>query len=102
MECTYYSKCGTILTFKKVIGNTLLDACDKDSDDSAILLMRVSKLIRKEIFQKEYRFNGSLIDEKHSNLPVLLQTLITMILGDSDVKQCTLSSAISRAASSIT
>ncbi len=47
------SKSGTILTLKNDIGNTLLDACNKDSDDTAILLMRVSKMIRKEMFQQE-------------------------------------------------
>ena len=43
-------KSDTLLVFKKDIGDTLLDACNFDSDDEAIMLMRVAKLVRKEIF----------------------------------------------------
>lgn len=65
----------------------MLDSCNKDSDDAAILLMRVAKLIRKEIFQHEYSLKGSLTDEQYDNLPDLLETLIKMILDDSTIKQ---------------
>lgn len=96
------SKCGTLLSLKKDIGNTLLDACNIDSDNEAILLMRVAKLIRKEMFQHEYIFNGSLTDEQYDNMPDLLETLIKMILGDSTNEQPDCADALSRAASSIT
>ena len=96
------SKCGTLLSLKKDIGSTLLDACNNDSDETAILFMRVAKLIRKEIFQQEYSFNGKLTDEQYEHLPELLETLIKMILGDSSIKQPDCMSATSRAGSSIT
>ena len=49
--------------------------------------MRVAKLIRKEMFEHEFSFNGLLTDELYDNLPDLLETLINMILDNSNIKQ---------------
>ena len=64
--------------------------------------MRVAKLIRKEMFEHEFSFNGLLTDERYDNLPDLLETLIKMILDNSNMKQPDCVNAISKAASSIT
>ena len=96
------SKAGTLLLLKQDTGNTLLDAINMQSDDAAILLMRVSKLIRKEMFEYEYSFKNSLTDEHYERLPVYLETLVKMILGDPTIKSPDCASAVSRAASSIT
>ena len=54
---SHNSKSGTILAFKKDVGDALLDACSFDPDDEAIMLMRVAKLVREEIFETKYHFN---------------------------------------------
>ncbi len=43
------SKSGTLLSFKEDVGDALLEACHTDSDDEAIMLMRVAKRLRKEM-----------------------------------------------------
>ena len=52
-----------ILSFRKDVGDALLDACNFDSDFEAMMLMRGAKLARKEIFETNYHFSGSLCDE---------------------------------------
>lgn len=94
-------KYGTVLSFKGDVGNALLDACNLDTDDQAVMLMRVGKLVRKEMFEKTYHFNGSLCDEQYDNLPPSLCALVGMILGGSNVGQCIDDNDVSTAASSI-
>ena len=53
-----------VLSFRKDVGDALLDACSFDSDDVAMMLMRVAKLVCKEIFETNYHFSGSLCDEQ--------------------------------------
>ena len=77
----HHSKAGTVLTFKKDIGDALLDACYSDQDEEAVMLMRVAKLIRKDIFEMKYRFDGSLADAQYDDLPTSLFALVRMILG---------------------
>ena len=36
-----------VLSFRKDVGDALLDACNFDFDDEAMKLMRVAKLVRK-------------------------------------------------------
>ena len=95
------SNSGTVLSYKKDVGDALLDACNVDSDDEAVMLMRVAKLVRKEVLEKKYHFNRSLCDEQYDNLPTSLQALVGMILGGPDAKQRIDSYEISTAASSI-
>ena len=40
-----------VLPFRKDVGDALLDACSLYSDDEAMMLMRVAKLVCKEIFE---------------------------------------------------
>ena len=39
-----------VLSFRKDVGDAILDACSFNSDDEAMMLMRVAKLVCKEIF----------------------------------------------------
>ena len=95
------SNSGTVLSYKKDVGDALLDACNVDSDDEAVMLMRVAKLVRKEVLEKQYHFNRSLCDEQYDTLPTSLQALVGMILGRPDATQRIDSYEISTAASSI-
>ena len=40
-----------VLSFRKDVGDALLDACSFDFDDEAVMLFRVAKLVRKVIFE---------------------------------------------------
>ena len=57
-----------------------MSACHIAPEDEAITLMRAAKLIRKEILQAKYHFNGSLCDEQNDHIPASLNALIEMIL----------------------
>ena len=64
--------------------------------------MRVAKLIRKEVLEKKYHFNGSLRDKQYDDLPVSLSALVGMILGGSNAGQRIDDNEVSTAASFIT
>ena len=55
-----------VLSFRKDVGDALLDACNFDFDDEAMKLMRVAKLVRKLIFETNYHFSGSLCDDEYN------------------------------------
>jgi len=93
---------GTVFSFKDDVGDSLLDACHFDPDNEAVMLMRVAKLIRKEVLEKKYHFNGSLCDKQYDDLPVSLAALVGMILGGSNVGQSIDDNEVSTATSSIT
>ena len=55
-----------VLSFRKDVGDALLDACNFDFDDEAMKLMRVAKSVRKVIFETNYHFSGSLCDDQYN------------------------------------
>ena len=55
-----------LLSFRKDVDDALLDACNFDSDDEAMMLMRGAKLVRKEIFEVNYHFSCSLTDGQYN------------------------------------
>ena len=55
-----------VLSFRKDVGDALLDACNFDFDDEAMKLMRVAKLVREVIFKTNYHFSGSLCDDQYN------------------------------------
>ena len=77
------------MSFKEDIGDTLLEAAKRNQDVDAVVLMRAAEIIRKEIFQREYRFNGSLLDEQYENHSTSLKELIQMILGGTNIEKQT-------------
>ena len=68
-----------VLSFRKDVRDALLDACSFDSDGEAMMLMRVAKLVCKEIFETNYHFSGSLCDEQYNCLPTSLAALVRVI-----------------------
>ena len=65
------------MSFKEDIGDTLLEATNRNQDDDAVVLMRAAEIIiQNEIFQLEYRFNGSLLDEQYDNHSTSLLALV--------------------------
>ena len=87
-----------VLSFRKYVGDALLDACNFDFDDEGVMLMRVAKLVRKEIFETNYHFSGSVCDDQYNCLPTSLAALV--ILCDSNAKQIIYDLEISPAATS--
>ena len=61
-------------------------------------LIRVAKLVRKDIFKTNYHFSGSLCDEQYNRLPTSLAALVRIFLCDSNTKQIIYDLEISRAA----
>jgi len=83
------SKYEVIMSFKENIGDTLLEATKRNQDDDAVVLMRAAEIIRNEIFQMEYRFKGSLLDEQYDNKSTSLLALVQMILGGTNIEKQT-------------
>lgn len=80
-----------------------MQATKKDHDSDAVVLMRAAGIIRKEIFQTQYRFKGSLLDEQYDNNPSSLIALVQMILGGTNIENQTENNKdVKRAALSIT
>ncbi len=48
--------------------------------------MRAAQIVRKDILQTQYKFNGSLTDKQYSKQPASLITLVQMILGGTNIK----------------
>ena len=78
-----------VLTFKEDVGTALLLACQNDDDGDAIVLMRAANIVRKDILQMNYHFNGSLDDDQYDILPQSLIALVQMILGGSNMQKQT-------------
>ena len=54
-----------ILPFKYDVGETLLDVKARDQESDVVVLIRAANIVRKGIFQKQYKFTGSLTDEHY-------------------------------------
>ncbi len=66
-----------VLTFKEDVGTALLLACQNDDDGDAIVLMRAANIVRKDILQMNYHFNGSLDDDQYDILPPVIDCSCT-------------------------
>ncbi len=67
-----------ILSFNKGIGKELNNAQNKEDDGE--ILLKAAKIIRDDMFDKNYEFSGSLDDAQYDQLPRSLITLLEMIL----------------------
>ena len=73
-----------LLTFD--VGTAIKTACDHDSD--AMLLARAAQLVRKEMFDKIFHFDGSFKPEcQQKSVPTSLLSLVNMILKGPNIKQ---------------
>jgi hypothetical protein len=70
-----------MLMFNSDIGEAIKIACSNNDDDDAIHLVRAAQILRKDIFTKEYTFDGSLKPgcEKDA-VPESVLALVRMIL----------------------
>ena len=75
----------TLLSFEKNIEPALMMVCSHDSD--AMHLMRAAKVVRKEIFDSGFVFDGTFrANCQEEAVPPFLLALINMILGEEDIK----------------
>jgi hypothetical protein len=91
-----------ILSFKESTGD-LLKSSQRNPDSDAVILMRAAQIVRKEILDTQYKFQGSLLDEKYDDLPSSLVALIQMILAGTNIEsQTETGKDVNAATSSIT
>ena len=70
-----------LLIFSKDIGSTIQHAITGDMDDDAVILAKAAKIVRKEMFSKEYEFTGSFEENCERNaVSKSLLALTRMIL----------------------
>ena len=70
-----------LLMFSKDIGSTIQHAITGDMDDDAVILAKAAKIVRKEMFSKEYKFTGSFEENCERNaVSKSLLALTRMIL----------------------
>jgi len=71
-----------VLMFNSDIGEAIKIACfNNDDDDDAIHLVRAAQILRKDIFAKEYAFDGSMKPGCENDVvPESVRALVRMIL----------------------
>uniref|UniRef100_UPI00358E6AEF uncharacterized protein n=1 Tax=Myxine glutinosa TaxID=7769 RepID=UPI00358E6AEF len=81
----------TLLSFEKDIGPALMMTCYHDTHDSdAMHLMRAAQVVRKEIFDSSFSFDGSFqANCKQEAVPPSLLALVNMILDGANIKHQT-------------
>ena len=79
-----------VLAFDDDIGAALRKAQDHDCDHDAMHLARAAKVVRKEMFQQKFTFNGSFLQGTQQNIiPKSLLALVNMILEGPNIKHQT-------------
>ena len=76
-----------ILTFKEEIGSAIYTACKQDYEEDGICLSSAAKIVRKQIFQHDRANEKGLLAKgcKEASVPRSLVTLISRIIGGSDI-----------------
>ena len=75
-----------LLAFDTDLGDALKKACDSDSDAEAIFLAKAAQIVRKDIFNEKYSFDGTL---DNSFVPESLLALVTMIMEGPNIQHQT-------------
>lgn len=75
-----------MLAFDTDVGDALRKACDSDSDEEAIILAKAAQIVRKDIFNEKYSFDGTL---DNSCVPESLLALVTMIMEGPNIQHQT-------------
>ena len=77
-----------LLSFEKDIGPALRKACDHDND--AMHLVRAAQVVRREMFNTKFNFDGSFQPEcQREAVPTSLLALVNMILDGANIKHQT-------------
>ena len=66
-----------------------MEEIKKDHDSDAVVLMRAAEIIPQEIFQTQYRFKGSFLNEQYDSNPTSLLALVQMTLGGTNIENQT-------------
>ena len=75
-----------ILTFDEDVGSALTKACN--NDDDGLHLARAAQIVRKDMFERKYSFDGSFKPSCETDLiPSSLMALVKMILDGPSIKQ---------------
>ena len=80
-----------VLSFKNDTGDVLMQASNQSSDDDAVILMRADQIVRKDILEKHFHFNGTLVNDQYKNSPKSLAALMQMILAGTNIQNQTAS-----------
>ena len=85
-----------VMAFSEDVGKALELTRFRDFDDEAIILLKASKIIRRDIIATKTQFSGTFDkNSQQESIPQSLKTLIGLILEATDIK--TLSSRVSDA-----
>jgi len=70
-----------VLAFDDRVGTALSKACSSDVDDDAMHLARAAEIVRRDLFNNTWQFDGSLSQgSQEKSIPQALLTLVKMIL----------------------
>ena len=73
--------------FQHDIGAALAKVVEKDNDDDAVQLAHTAKIVRKDLFEKSFSFNGSFRKGcQEDSVPELLFALVSMIVDDPNIR----------------
>lgn len=75
------------LAYDKAAGEAMLQACKDDQDEDALALLRVAKMVRKEMLQHKNTFNGDLdYESQHKSVPRSLLAIVNMLLYGANIE----------------
>ena len=76
-----------VLIFNEDVGSALNKACEHDSNNDAIHLARAANIVRRDMFKKRNKFNGSYdANCQEESVPVSLLALVTMVINGPNIK----------------
>jgi len=76
-----------MLAFNDHVGQALKNLYDQDFDSEAMILLKATKIIRRDILSKKIKFSGTFESNSQQHaVPESLRTLVGMILGGPDIK----------------
>ena len=78
-----------MLSFHSDVGMAITKACSQDSEREAMCLARAARIVRREMFNSKFSFNGSFTDESQNIVPQSLLALVNMILEGPNIKHQT-------------
>ena len=76
-----------LLAFSKDVGAALRQAYERDFDDEAWILSKAAKIVRRDMFSTESKFQKSLENNcQQEGTPQSLRSLVGMVLGGSNIQ----------------
>ena len=76
------------LVFEDDVGETIFQARKANEDSDAVHLMRAAQIIGRDIFDRNFEFNGTFPEEcEKEAVPACLMQLVNMIIDGPNIKQ---------------